>query len=614
MGFVNPGAGLFAGLFAVLIALYLWERTRRRVDVPSLLLWRVIPEASARATRFRWDWLFVLQCLLLAALIAGLADPYLTARSNGAIAGRTVFVLDLSASMQAREGRTTRFEMARAAVRRRLDALGPEDEAMLVGAAHHPQIAAPFSHDRAALLHQLDTLEPFDTRANLDAALAIAQRAAAGDRPTSVELYTDTPREQLTAAWRDTIGITPIGETDDNVAIEGVQVFQGRFQDYREARAHVAVRNFAHRGVHGILTLALDDTVFSRRGFSLAPRSVGGFPIDALPGAGVLRASLDVDDALDADNRAFAYVRPVRPLRVRVMSDDPALRAALQHIASATPNLRFDFVGTTTPPATDPADVIVFDGVAPPPPTDVPSLYLNPPPTDGGPFVVRSQVGAVHLSDWNAQHPVLHGLRPELPFPIAAALDIDVPPWADSLLSARANGRDVALAFAGEHDGQRRAVLAFDLARDDLLSADHLDLLLFFLNLLDWLAPADDGVRVVQTGDVEIVDRLPIHPRYIMDPRQHEIALPPEASVAVDAAHAGEYRITADGTVVHVFANLADAAESDIGRPAAGGYVAARARPATAATPSPTAGGGRWLYAVAAALLLLEWAAGRRSA
>ena len=43
-----------------------------------------------------------------------------------------------------------------------------------------------------------------------------------------------------------------------------------------------------------------------------APRSVGALSArQNLPAPGVLRASLEVDDALAADNRAYAYVRPV---------------------------------------------------------------------------------------------------------------------------------------------------------------------------------------------------------------------------------------------------------------------------------------------------------------
>lgn len=611
MAFLNPAAWWFAGLLAVLIALYLWERSRRRVEVPSLLLWRAIPDAVVRTSRFRPDWLFALQCLLLLLLIGSLADPYLGGRSDRGGAGRAVFVLDLSASMQAREARDTRFDLARQALRDRIDALGSDDEVMLIGAAHHPQVAAAFTRDRAEVLRRLAALQPVDTRANLDAALAIAARAAElPDRPASVELFTDTPREQLGPQWRDRIAVFQIGETDDNLAIEGLQVAQGRFQDHRDAHAHVAVRNFARRETHGILTLQLDDAVVSRQGFSLAPRSVGTFPLGQLPNAGVLRASLEVDDALAVDNLAYAYVRPVHPLRVLAVTDSAALQADLRRIANATSNLQFTFVAASDYRGAEGADVVLFHRVAPPFPRDAASLYIAPAgPTS--PFTTAGAYASVPILDWNAPHPALAGLRPELPFALSTAQDITVPPWADSILSSRADGREIALAVAGERDGYRRAALAFDLATDNLLGADHVNLLLLFLNLLDWLAPDESAVRIVHTGDVEVVDHLPALPRRIVDPHQNVATLPASTSASVDVQYAGEYRVSADGTVVRVLANFVDPEESDIGRATQSSSPPQR-RAATASAPKPSRGAGAWLYAVAAALLLLEWFAARR--
>jgi hypothetical protein len=614
MAFVNPSAWLFGALVAVLIALYLWERSRRRVDVASLLLWQVIPDAVVRTSRFRPDWLFVLQCLLLTALIAGLADPYFAAHPGHAGPGRAVLVLDQSASMQAREARDTRFELARSALRQRIEALGADDEVMLIGAAHHPHVAAAFTRDHAEVLRRLAALAPVDTRANLDAALAVAARAGERpDQPAQVELFTDTPRQQLAPQWRDRVALFQIGETDDNLAIEGVQVTQGRFQDYRDVRAYVAVRNFARREAHGVLTLQMDDTVFRRSGFSLAPRSVGGFPLQDLPAPGVLRASLEVDDALAVDNFAYAYIRGMRPLRVLVVTDSPTLRGELQRIADATPNLRFAFVAPTEYSGADGADVVLFHRFAPPFPPDAASLYVAP-EGEASPFVVHGTFTAVPILDWNAQHPVLAGLRPELPFALTAAEDLDVPAWADALMTSRADGREIALAVAGEHAGQRRAALAFDLATDNLLSADHVNLLLVLLNLLDWLAPADDAVQVVRTGDVAVVDHLPALPRRVVDPRQHESTLPAGTAVSLDAEYAGEYRVAADGATVRVYANFADAEESDIGR-ATQSTSSPPPLPAAAVPPQhPQRGLATWLYAVAATLMLLEWFAARRSA
>jgi len=612
MAFVNPAAWTLGVLFAVLIALYLWERSRRRVDVPSLLLWQIVPDAVVRTNRFRPDWLFVLQCLVLALLIAGLADPY---RNGPAPAGtaRAVIVLDQSASMQAREGRNTRFDLARNAVQTRVAALGGDDELMLIGAAHHPRVVAPFTRDHAEVLRRLAELQPVDARANLDAALAVATRAAEQpEHPATVELFTDAPPEQVAARWRGRVALVEIGETDDNLAIEGLQVTQGRFQDYREAHAFVAVRNFAHREAHGVLTLQIDDAVFSRRGFSLGARSVGGFPLQNLPAPGVLSASLEVDDALAADNRAYADVQPVRPVRVLAVTDSPLLQSELQRIAHATPNLQFLFTTTAEYRGPDGADVVLFHRIAPAFPPDAASLYIAP-EGPASPFPVRGVFSAVPILDWDTHHPVLAGVRPELPFALAAAQDLVVPSWADPFISSRADGRDIALALAGERDGHRRAALAFDLATDNLLSADHVNLLLVFLNLLDWLAPTDTSVRIVRTGDVEVIDHLPELPRHVVDPRRHESLLPAATSVRLETEYAGEYRVAADGTTVRVFANFIDPQESDIGRAPQAPLAAPPRRVAAAPVEGPPHGMGAQLYALAAALMLLEWFAARRS-
>src|SRR5512139_2589666 len=122
MGFLNPAAWLLGVLYAVLVALYLWQRQQRRVDVPSLLLWQDVPDEIVRTSRFRPDLLFFLQLLILTLLIAGLAQPYVERAAVGPQPSRHVFVLDSSASMAAREGRASRFDDARAAIAERVGA------------------------------------------------------------------------------------------------------------------------------------------------------------------------------------------------------------------------------------------------------------------------------------------------------------------------------------------------------------------------------------------------------------------------------------------------------------------------------------------------------------
>ena len=100
MGILNPAALPFVSLLGVLLLIYLRQRTRTRIEVPSLLFWTDVPEDRVRSRRFRPDLLFLLQVLLLLLLIGGLLHPYWSRTVTETRGDRQILVFDLSASMQ----------------------------------------------------------------------------------------------------------------------------------------------------------------------------------------------------------------------------------------------------------------------------------------------------------------------------------------------------------------------------------------------------------------------------------------------------------------------------------------------------------------------------------
>lgn len=619
MGFANPLGLLFASLYAVLIALYLWEHSRHTIDVPSLMLWDVVPEETIRSGRPRLDRLFVLQFLLLTLLIGALADPYLKLAPAGTVPARHVFVLDISASMKVREENMTRFEAARQDLQERLRRLPEEDEAMLITAADRPRVVAVFTRKHDQLIQTLEAVEPVDTGTNLQIALAVAGSAAArSDRTTTIEVFTDTPASDLGTQWRGDARFVQFGANDDNVALVGLEVLQARFEDYRNARVRATVRNFSHRNAHGFLILDVDDEVVTRQGFSLDPRADRTFIVEGLPRPGVVRAVLDTDDALSSDNVAYAWLRPSRTLEVLVVSHHSPFHAELETIARATPNLRFHFMEPEqyAPGIEANADVVVFRRFVPDVEPLRPSLYVYPPPGERL-FGALGDAEEVDVLDWNDRHPVLRGLRPVTPNPLKHIRLLDRPAWADTLLTSRNQAREISLAFAGERQGHRVACLAFDPADERILSADNVPMLLFFLNLLDWLAPEEQDVSVVRTGEVETLTGLPKSPRQVTDPEGRSFTIqadPGSSTLKLEAIHTGEYRIAVDATRHRMLANLFDPAESDVGRTA----PEPERTPAAATSPSEaarqTAGSATWFLLVAVALFLVEWFAATRRA
>ncbi|MFQ5667218.1 MAG: BatA and WFA domain-containing protein [Candidatus Binatia bacterium] len=618
MGLAEPLALVFAGLYGVLVFFYLWERWRRRVTVPSLLLWASVPEDTIRARRLRPDLLFILQLLLLTSLIAGLARPYLRTHRVAAVSGRRIFLLDTSASMQTREQGGSRFDAARRRALERLRSVPPGDEVMVIKAGSTPEVAVSFTRDHAAVAKVLRDAVPADTGSNLGLALALAKSAGQrGDVSTALEVFTDVPRGQLPPDVRDGVTVFQVGETDDNLGIEGLQIFQGRFQDYRGARAYVLVENFAHQERHGFLTVRLEGKVVNRNGFTIPARGSEGFVVRHFPGPGRVVAHLEGADALAADDTAYGWIRPVSPVRVLVVSPPSALMSDLRDLGAATPGLRLRIVRPQAfhvQQARD-ADVVIFHRFVPAVEPASNALYVYP-PAENRLFPVSAEATNIEVVDWDAHHAVLHALQPLAALPLHRARIITPPAWSDVLLWSRTTDCQFPLAVAGEHRGRRVACITFDLAAEGLLGSDSINLFLFFMNLLGWLTPESLDVAVVDTGDVYAIDQLPPQPVRVRDPRGTTYVLPADRRT-VAPRFAGEYRLRSDGTGRTLLANFFDPVESDIGRASRERpVVAASAHGASAARKArrwdvPRDGLARWLYAAAAVLFMLEWAVAR---
>ena len=615
MGLLNPIALLFGALLGILALLYLWERLRRRVKIPSLLLWQSVPEDRVELRRFRPDWLFALQALLLAALVVGLARPYLVGEPVIVDAPRHILIIDRSASMQTREGQDTRFETVQRQAGELIDNLDSDDEVMLIAAAAHAEVIADFTTDHAAVLEAVRTLEPVDTGTQLSAASGLAKRARAhAPTRTEIVLFTDMPAASLDPDDRSLVRHFAVGETGNNLAISALQIFQGPFEDATKARAHVLVRNFSDRVQHGVLTVSADDQVVSRIGFTIPARDTQDFLTGEFPGPGLVTASLDVEDALNVDNHAYGWLRSQPTLRVLVVSPPSPLVEELTQIGEAVSELEFQHVipEDYEAEALSDFDAVIFHRVAPEPPS-IGALYIYP-PSENPLFPIKGEVSNVEVMDWNASHDSLRGLRPLTALPLSAARIAEAPPGSQPLLWSRTEDDEFLLAFAVEDGTERIAYVMFDLDAERLLKNENVNLLVFFLSLLNWVATSNAVVpAVVPTGDAyslsDVSAELPLH---ITDPRGRSSTAGSDLG-QIEANFAGVYEVSVNGSTRMVIANLFDAAESDVGRMAEDDVIEAQPTALEPAREEKEAHEfGWWMYVVAAGLMVTEWVAWRR--
>lgn len=202
----------------LLLLLYVLKLRRRPVRVGSALFWQASTndaQANEPFQRPRLSWLFLLHTLIL-ALLALAVGRLAIADSRGA-ANRTIIVLDVSASMSAKnlETGTTRLANAKELAGARIKSLIGEGffarkrQVSLITSSHQPAIVAPFSSSQALILDALNRQTATDQPGNLDAAISLARSLASSDDeaadvvPPSIEVYTD---------GGGLVSISPLGE------------------------------------------------------------------------------------------------------------------------------------------------------------------------------------------------------------------------------------------------------------------------------------------------------------------------------------------------------------------------------------------------------------------
>jgi von Willebrand factor type A domain/Aerotolerance regulator N-terminal len=613
MGILNPSALPFLSFLGLLVLIYLRERWRKRIEVPALLLWMQVKEDKIRARRFLPSLLFLAQALLLLLLISGLLHPYRPVTVTETRGDRWILVVDVSASMQAREGRTSRFELALDQARQVVKVLGSLDEAMLISVATRPQLVSGFTTDHRQLLHLLETLRPLDTGTNLSLGieLALAQRDRQG-RQAKIHVFTDLPKGTLGLPEEQIKDLVyhRVGKSDDNLAIAALHLYQNPFQNYSQAQAYVLVRNYAYRPKGAILTVLLNDKPIFRRDFSLPAREVVSFSVKGFDGPGKLMARLEPEDALAVDNQALAWLAERKQRRLVLVSRVKELREELERVSNSIPGLSLTALTpeTFTPTVLNEQDIVLFHQFVPGTAVPANSLYVFPPP-DNPLFPVVAEAADLHILDWREGHEILHNLQYVEALPLRKARVLALPSWAQVLISSRTRGGEVPLALTGEKDGHRVVCLAFDLGKGNLTNSDNLTLLLLFLNILRWLLPHDPTAPLlVSSGETFF---LPAG----VTPDSLHLTTPGGIEKVVDAGSVevdqiGEYRLAGSRYHATLYANLFDEAESDIGRREdddAKPVPVSEARPPQELSHTVPEEFGRWLYYGAALLLLIEW-------
>ena len=191
--YMHIGFAEKAGLVALaalipFILLYLIRPRPKTLKIPSLMFFSKQYGRNKLLSflrNFIRDWLFIIQLILLIALLLSISKPY-TVYPYDITAKNTVIVLDVSASMQAEEGITTRFDKA---IRKATASLGSKNTIILAKGVPLIALKEVSSSDARDFLKKLS---PLETLSRLGDAIILAGEALTEGRVVVISDFQNT--------------------------------------------------------------------------------------------------------------------------------------------------------------------------------------------------------------------------------------------------------------------------------------------------------------------------------------------------------------------------------------------------------------------------------------
>jgi len=294
----TPLALLLALIAIPIVIFYILKVRLRRVPVSTNLFWSQIFEE--KPPKSQWQnlryWLSLLaQLLILALLVLAIADPILSWQTKGA--RRVVLIMDVSASMQAFDKATTRFDSAKQAAQRVLDGVREQDQVAILTAGTQPEVVLGMGNHVPSLRRAINDLQPVDTPANLGSAVELADQLL-GDAPNGqVIVFTDqaTPKNMKPDNEPKKATAVEYRAFGSNASNVGITQFQTRrsMVDAVGYELLVEVRNASDQPIQCRLEIELDERPVDIFPLKLQPNETWSRTLEktSLEG-GALKASL----------------------------------------------------------------------------------------------------------------------------------------------------------------------------------------------------------------------------------------------------------------------------------------------------------------------------------
>ena len=615
MTFLNVWAAGFAAVAPVIILLYLLKLKRRPMPVSTLLFWqRILQESRRRAffQRLRQLFSLLLHLLIFALILGALAHPTLDRQiSEGA---STVLIVDTRARMQATEpDGQTRFAKARAEAMNVVRQASALRQMAMITVDASARVVTPFTDDEKALRENLAKQSATDAGGDLHSAVELAEELLASrGGARKIIVFTDQVPETKSVDQKVPLDFVTVGTARENLAITRFAT-RPVLNSPQTSEVLLEVANFGSSSAKTNVELAYDGQLLDVKPLAIEPgaHAVQVFPTVPRPSnnaRGWLTARLDMNDALTADNVAYAVLPVDPPKRILLVTKGNWF---LEKLFAADQSIAFELI---TPDSFTPAlaakfDAVVFDNFVP--------ANFDIATAPGNSFFIKQTpfntseptIDQPLISDLDSRHPALRLVNLQN-ITLLRAAAVTVPKTEGWDWQAPVRSFDHPLMITGERHGgsSRVAALALDIGDSDLPLRVAFPLLIS--NTLHWLVGEEAALvlsrRAGETLPLAVGESVQTAPQSPWKKDAPAAAKAPTAQTLFQPLANGFYAWQTHDGPRWLAVNTFSEAESDL-------RIANATPAASIALPTVSlarfAGWPLWQYLAAAALLLfaLEW-------
>ncbi|HVF28869.1 MAG TPA: BatA domain-containing protein [Pyrinomonadaceae bacterium] len=349
MSFLSPFFLIGVAALAAPILVHLVRRTRaRRVEFPTLLFVRQVPQRSIRRKRLHNLLLLLLRCLALLLVVLAFTRPFFSdggASASGAAERATIILLDNSLSMRYGE----RFAQAKSRAGAIIEEGRGEERVALVGFNQGYEVISRFTSETGKLQAELSRMEAGLGGTDYEGALRGAEflfgelKNVRAKRIFLISDFQATGHDGADSSFRlrDDIrlALIDVGEMPaPNVAVAEVNVRGAVYNQKYTDKLAARVANFSDEARKGVIVdFQINDQTTERREINLEARDTAlleftGFNLAEGVNRGVITVK---DDDFAPDNSFYFTLHRRAPARALVIESAVRGRSESLYLRSA---------------------------------------------------------------------------------------------------------------------------------------------------------------------------------------------------------------------------------------------------------------------------------------